>query len=71
MEYRFGWRGRVGLILTSAQIVTEPLFNQIAPRGIAFHATRVTIKGTLPEQVLEAENEKDRAIHDIAATGAD
>jgi maleate isomerase len=68
MEQKFGWRGRVGLILTSSQVITEPLFNQVAPRGIAFHATRIFIGGTQPSHVLETEKEKDRAIKEIVTT---
>ena len=71
MAPTFGWRGRAGLILTSSQVVTEPLFNQIAPRGIAFHATRVFIGGTQPKDVLDSEKEMSRAIREIVTTRPD
>ncbi len=37
----FGWRGRIGLLVPSANTVAEPEMNRIAPEGIAAFAARM------------------------------
>jgi maleate isomerase len=71
MESKFGWRGRVGLIMPSNNTVTEPLLYAIAPKGISFHTTRTSIRGTSVEEVMAMGNEKDRAIRELASAGVD
>lgn len=66
-----GWRGKVGLILPSANTVTEPLFYALAPQGISFHSSRTLIAGTGVEDVMAMEKEKGKAIRELASARLD
>lgn len=68
---RLGWRGKAGLILPSANTVTEPVFYSLGPQGISFHASRTFITGTSVEDVLAMEKDKDRAVKELASTKPD
>ena len=41
----FGWRGRIGLLVPSINVVMEPELNLMAPEGISVHAARLVISG--------------------------
>ncbi len=64
---KLGWRGNVGLILPSANALTEPLFYALAPDGISFHTSRTFIAGTSVEDIKAMEKEKDRAVRELAS----
>jgi maleate isomerase len=68
---RLGWRGKVGLILPSANTVTEPVFYALAPAGVSFHASRTFITGTAVEDILAMEKDKERAVRELASTQPD
>ncbi|OGP55228.1 MAG: hypothetical protein A2162_06520 [Deltaproteobacteria bacterium RBG_13_52_11b] len=71
MGDRFGWRGKVGLILPSVQTVTEPLFYRIAPQGVAFYTSRVLIRGNVMSDHADMEREAFRAAKELATAGVD
>ena len=60
------WRGKVGLILPSANTVTEPLFYALAPQGVSFHSSRTFITGTGVEDIMAMEKEKGKAVRELA-----
>lgn len=63
-----GLRGKIGLILPSANTITEPTFYAMAPQGISFHASRTFITGTSVADVLAMDKEKNRAVSEVAST---
>ncbi|MBI2959956.1 MAG: aspartate/glutamate racemase family protein [Betaproteobacteria bacterium] len=62
---RFGWRGRVGLIMPATQTVTEPLFYAAAPEGISFHTSRLLNTGAGPAAIAETESQVERAVSEL------
>jgi len=71
MNENIGWRGKIGLILPSVQTVTEPLYNQIAPKGIAFFTSRVLIQGSVATDHANMERAAFRAGRELATAGVD
>lgn len=71
MTVRLGWRGKVGMILPSVQTVTEPLFNLIAPKGVAFYTSRVLIQGNVLKENADMEKEAFRAGRELASAEVD
>lgn len=69
--HKIGSKGKVGLILPSANTVTEPVFYALAPYDISFHTSRTFITGTSIEDVIAMEKEKGRAIRELASTKPD
>jgi maleate isomerase len=68
---RLGWRGKVGLILPSANTVTEPVFHALSPPGVSFHASRTFITGTAVEDIIAMERDKERAVKELASAKPD
>jgi len=66
-----GRRGKVGLILPSANTTTEPIFYALAPEGISFHTSRTFIAGKGLEDVIAMESQKDKAVHELASARLD
>ncbi|WP_141564354.1 maleate cis-trans isomerase family protein [Mycolicibacterium palauense] len=64
-------RPRVGLVLPSAQVVTEPLFNRVMGQRWDFLAARVLIKGARPEHLRRMECEIPRAVEELATARVD
>lgn len=71
MSFKVRGMGKVGLILPSANTVTEPLFYAIAPKGISFHSSRTYIAGTGLREVKAMEKEKGRAVRELASARPD
>ncbi len=69
MNEKIGWRGKIGLILPSVQTVTEPVYNRIAPEGVAFFASRLLIRGNVSEDHANMEKEAFRAARELATAG--
>jgi maleate isomerase len=61
-----GWRARVGLILNSGQIVTEPLYYRVAPAGVNFYASRILVERGVLENHADMEREAFRAGRELA-----
>jgi len=71
MDGRIGWRGKIGLILPSVQTVTEPMYNRIAPSGVAFFASRVLVRKNVLTDHENMEKEAFRAARELATAGVD
>jgi hypothetical protein len=64
-------RPRVGLVLPSVQVVTEPLFARLAGAEIDVLGTRVALQGTAIADLEAMEAELPRAVDDLAAARVD
>ncbi len=60
------WRARIGLIVNSGQLITEPRFSQAAPLGVTFHATRMLNRGGGIEHLLEMEKQAMRGVEELS-----
>lgn len=69
--YKLGWRAKVGLIIPSVNTVTEPVFYALAPQGISFHTSRTYITGSGIEAVKAMEENKDKAVRELASAKPD
>lgn len=68
----FGEAGRIGLIVPANNGVLEPELWSVLPEGVALYATRILAKGELtPAAVHAMEENVDRAVDELAATGVD
>ncbi len=68
----FGEAGRIGLIVPANNGVLEPELWSVLPAGVALYATRILAKGELtPAAVHSMEQNVDRAVDELAATGVD
>ena len=64
------WRAKIGLITTSGQLVTEPRYNQLAPVGVSFHATRLLNSGGI-DGIREMELTAWRGVGELASARVD
>jgi maleate isomerase len=57
-----GWRGRLGLITTSSDCVSEQEFNQYAPDGVAVYGSRMLLEGgaTNAEALAKMSDDTER-----------
>lgn len=68
----FGEAGRIGLIVPANNGVLEPELWSVLPEGVALYATRILARGELtPAAVHAMEENVDRAVDELAATGVD
>ena len=68
----FGEAGRIGLIVPANNGVLEPELWSVLPDGVALYATRILARGELTPQAVQAMEENvDRAVDELAATGVD
>ncbi len=68
----FGEAGRIGLIVPANNGVLEPELWSVLPDGVALYATRILARGELtPRAVHAMEENVDRAVDELAATGVD
>ena len=71
MDEKIGWRGKIGLIVNSGQIVTEPVYNRLAPSGISFFASRILVERGVLEDHATMEKDAFRAGRELASAGVD
>lgn len=71
-----GWRARLGVLVPSANIVMEPEFYQMVPKGVTAHFARVWITEDTPEElnkmidhVPRASTELSHALVDVYGFG--
>lgn len=64
-------RARIGLLLPSGNLSTEPDFYRISPPGVTIHATRMYIMEATPEGLQRMTAEIDGAARLIGTTEAD
>ncbi len=68
----FGEAGRIGLVVPANNGVLEPELWSVLPDGVALYATRILARGELtPAAVHAMEENVDRAVDELAATGVD
>ena len=68
----FGDEGRIGVIVPANNGVLEPELWSVLPGGVALYATRILARGELtPEAVHAMEENVDRAVDELTATGVD
>jgi maleate isomerase len=70
-ELRFGWRGRIGMILPSANRVAEPELMDLLPAGISLHTTRIKLAGTSPAELLASTEKVEEAAALLADNAPD
>lgn len=70
-ELRFGWRGRIGMILPSANRVAEPELMDLLPDGISLHTTRIKLAGTSPAELLASTEKVEEAAALLADNAPD
>lgn len=71
MNESFGWRGKIGLIINSGQVITEPLYNRLAPPGVGIYASRILVEGSVLNNHLTMEKEAFRAARELATAEVD
>ena len=68
----YGTAGRIGVIVPANNGVLEPELWSALPDDVALYATRILAKGALtPVAVHAMEENVDRAVDELAATGVD
>jgi maleate isomerase len=68
-----GWSGRLGLIITSSDLVSEPEFNRYAPDGVAVHASRMLLKGGVTDaaSLEQMSDDTERCAELLSTTDVD
>jgi maleate cis-trans isomerase len=67
-----GAKGRLGAIVPANNSVIEPELWSVLPPDVALYTTRILARGELtPAAVRRMEEQVDRAVEEIAATGVD
>ena len=49
---RYGWRGRLGMLLPSGNVAAEAQFNAMMPHGVSLHTTRLKLTGSSDADLL-------------------
>ncbi len=49
---RYGWRGRLGMLLPSGNVAAEAQFNAMLPHGVSLHTTRLKLTGSSDADLL-------------------
>ena len=71
-EDLMGWRARIGLIVPDSLIPTEPWFYRVAPRGVTFLTTRMSLgKKTTPETLKRMKEHALRGARELANAEVD
>lgn len=71
MNENIGWRGKIGLIVNSGQMITEPLYHLVAPAGVCFYASRILVEGSVIESHADMVKEAFRAGRELATANVD
>jgi len=71
LNNEIGWRAKVGLLVPSPNWVVETWFNNVAPQGVAFHASRMSLGEITPEAVDDMVKEGLRAVREVASARVD
>ena len=71
LNNEFGWRAKIGLLVPSPNWVVETWFNNVAPHGVAFHVSRMTLVKISPDAVDDMMKEGLRAVREVASAKVD
>jgi maleate isomerase len=63
----YGWRARMGLLLPSANVVVEPEFNKILPKGVSIHGARMYIELGTVEGLKMMEKDVEKAVREVGS----
>jgi maleate isomerase len=58
----YGWRARLGLILPSLNVTTEPEYNRMVPEGVTVHTTRMFFEKETEETYVRLVDDISRAV---------
>ncbi len=64
-------KAKVGLIMPALQVVTEPLFYEVAGQECQFFTTRLYLSGTNVDNYIEMEKFLPRAVQELASAEVD
>jgi maleate isomerase len=70
-EIRFGWRLRIGMLLPSANCVSEPEIPAMLPDGVSLHTTRLKLAGSTREELLAMTDGVEEGAALLADAGVD
>lgn len=62
----YGWRARLGIILPSLNVVTEPEYYRMVPEGVTVHTARMAFKELKPEAYEHMLDDVPRAAAQLA-----
>jgi maleate isomerase len=68
---RYGWRGRLGMMLPSGNVAAEAQFNAMLPDGVSLHTTRLRLTGSSDEELLAMADGLETAAGLLADACAD
>jgi len=71
LNNEFGWRAKIGLLVPSPNWVVETWFNNVAPEGVAFHVSRMSLGEISPDAVDDMIKEGLRAVRELASARVD
>jgi maleate isomerase len=61
----YGWRARLGVLVPSGIVVTEPEFSRMTPKGVSCHFHRIAFRGEGSEsEVLETLRRVEQSVGD-------
>lgn len=67
----YGWRGRIGLVVPSANPTMEPEFHRYLPRGISVSTARMPLQRTSVETLVEMADGFERSGEMLSAANVD
>jgi maleate isomerase len=62
LGYTYGWRARLGLILPSLNVTTEPEYYRMVPEGVTVHTTRIFLEEETEENYAHLVDDVTRAV---------
>lgn len=68
---RYGWRGRLGMLLPSGNVAAEPQLQAMLPDGVSLHTTRLRLTGSSDEQLRAMTDNVEEAAGLLGDAGVD
>lgn len=68
---RYGWRGRLGILLPSGNVAAEPQFQAMLPDGVSLHTTRLRLTGSSDAQLQAMTDNVEEAASLLGDAGVD
>ncbi len=67
----YGWRGKIGIIIPSANTTMEPELNQMAPKGVSIHCSRMFAMGCSTEDLKRQDEDVERCARLLGSADMD
>lgn len=67
----YGWRGKIGIIIPSANTTMEPELWKMAPEGISIHCSRMYAMGCSTEDLRRQDEDVERCAHLLGTADMD